>query len=123
MCYDRGQRELVYRNVALRASSMKPPVFGVSSVCAVFLVWTLFSVPWGSSYPLEGGTGSPQLRFVEEFDRFRLGFSWLNMSCAVCKAIFATLDIALLVRHLLQLVVVGFKLPWLSCRYKCRLIL
>uniref|UniRef100_A0A9J8A1K8 Sphingomyelin phosphodiesterase n=1 Tax=Cyprinus carpio carpio TaxID=630221 RepID=A0A9J8A1K8_CYPCA len=96
MCYDRGQRELVYRSVALRASSMKRPVFGVSSVCAVFLVWTLFSVPWGSSYPLEGGTGSPQLRFVEEFDRFRLGFSWLNMSCAVCKAIFATLDIALL---------------------------
>ncbi len=78
---------------------MKRPVFCLSTVCAVFIFWTLFSVPWCSSYPLEGGTDSPQLRFVEEFDRFKLGFSWHNMSCAVCKAIFATLDIALLVRQ------------------------
>ncbi len=86
-------------SVARRASSMKRPGFCLSTVCAVFIVWTLFSVPWGSSCPLEGGTDSPQLRFVEEFDRFKLGFSWHNMSCAVCKAIFTTLDIALLVRQ------------------------
>ncbi|KAF4108171.1 sphingomyelin phosphodiesterase [Onychostoma macrolepis] len=75
---------------------MKRPVLCLSTVCAVFIVWTMFSVPWCSSHPLEGGTDSPQLRLVEEFDRFKLGFSWHNMSCAVCKAIFATLDIALL---------------------------
>ncbi|XP_016095597.1 sphingomyelin phosphodiesterase [Sinocyclocheilus grahami] len=88
--------ERVSRSVARRAFSMKRPVLGLSTVCAVFLVWTLVSVPRSSSYPLEGGTDSPQLRFVEEFDPFRLGFSWHNMSCVVCKAIFATLDIALL---------------------------
>ncbi|XP_016120244.1 acid sphingomyelinase-like phosphodiesterase 3b [Sinocyclocheilus grahami] len=75
---------------------MKRPVFGV---CAVFTVWTLFSAPSGSSYPLEVGTESAKLSFVEEFGRVELGFSWRNMSCAVCKALFATVDIALLVRQ------------------------
>ncbi|XP_059401558.1 sphingomyelin phosphodiesterase-like [Carassius carassius] len=72
---------------------MKRLVFGV---CAVLTVWTLFSAPSGSSHPLEGGTESAKLRFVEEFDRFKLGFGWHNVSCAVCKAIFTMLDIALL---------------------------
>ncbi|KAK9968276.1 hypothetical protein ABG768_002610 [Culter alburnus] len=72
---------------------MKRPLIGLSTFCGVFMVWTLFSVPLGFSYPLEGDTDSPELRFVEEF---KLGFSWHNMSCAVCKAIFATVDLALL---------------------------
>lgn len=85
----------VSRSVAHHACRMKRPVFWL---CAVFTVWTLFSAPSGFSYPLEGGTESAKLRFVEEFDRFKLGFSWHNMSCVVCKAIFAAVDIALLVR-------------------------
>uniref|UniRef100_A0A8C2PLW0 Sphingomyelin phosphodiesterase n=1 Tax=Cyprinus carpio TaxID=7962 RepID=A0A8C2PLW0_CYPCA len=83
----------VSRSVAHHACRMKRPVFWL---CAVFTVWTLFSAPSGFSYPLEGGTESAKLRFVEEFDRFKLGFSWHNMSCVVCKAIFAAVDIALL---------------------------
>lgn len=98
---------------------MKRPVFGLSTFCGVFMVWTLFSVPLGFSYPLEGDTDSPELRFVEEF---KLGFSWRNMSCVVCKAIFATVDIALLVRFP-HCVIACLKLPWLSCCNKCYLFL
>ncbi|XP_056103735.1 sphingomyelin phosphodiesterase [Rhinichthys klamathensis goyatoka] len=75
---------------------MKRPGFGLSTFSGVFMVWTLFSVLIVFSYPLEGDRDAPELRFVEEFDRLKLGFSWHNMSCAVCKAIFASVDIALL---------------------------
>jgi len=80
---------------------MKRPGFGLSTFSGVFVVWTLFSVLIVFSYPLEGDQEAHELRFVEEFDRLKLGFSWHNMSCALCKAIFATVDIALLVRHVL----------------------
>lgn len=78
--------------------SMKRPAVGLSFISALLIVWTCVSVLLGSAYPLEGGTDTPQLRFVNEIEKFKFGFNWHNVSCAVCKAIFTTVDIALLVR-------------------------
>ncbi|XP_051973403.1 sphingomyelin phosphodiesterase-like [Xyrauchen texanus] len=75
---------------------MRLPGFGLSTVCGVFIVWTLFSVPLSASYPLEGGTDGPELRFVDQIGRFKVGFSWHNVSCTMCKVIFTTVDIALM---------------------------
>ncbi|KAI7793261.1 sphingomyelin phosphodiesterase [Triplophysa rosa] len=75
---------------------MKRPAVGLSSICAFFIVYTWVLVSLVSGFPLKEGPDSPQLRFVDQIDRFKVGFNWHNVSCAVCKAIFITVDIALL---------------------------
>lgn len=77
---------------------MKRPAIRLSFICVLFIVCTSVSVLVVSGYPLEEVTDSPRLRFVDEIDRFKVGFNWHNVSCAVCKAIFTTVDVALLVR-------------------------
>lgn len=100
---------------------MKRPVYELS----VFLLWILFLGPLCFSYPLEGGTDVPRLRVVEELDRLKLGFGWRNLSCALCKAIFASVDIALLVRSAAvftsMMVFVYFKSSWriFYCLFVC----
>lgn len=76
--------------------SMKGPAVGLSFISALLIVWTCVSAPLGSAYPLEGGTETPQLRFVDGIEKFKFGINWHNVSCTVCKVFFTTVDIALL---------------------------
>ncbi|TRY83160.1 hypothetical protein DNTS_020663 [Danionella cerebrum] len=77
---------------------MKRPVFGCYAACGLFLLWTLFLGPLCTSYPLDGRTESPYVSVVEELERLNVGFGfgWHNVTCALCKAIFASVDVALL---------------------------
>ncbi|XP_058483888.1 LOW QUALITY PROTEIN: sphingomyelin phosphodiesterase [Solea solea] len=38
----------------------------------------------------------PRLLFVEQLSRSQLGFNWRNVTCPLCKTVFAILDVALL---------------------------
>ncbi|XP_051971914.1 sphingomyelin phosphodiesterase-like [Xyrauchen texanus] len=86
----------MYCSVANRVDVVAMKFLGFGLSTDVFIVWILLSVPLASSYPLEGGTDGPELRFVDLIDQFRAGFNWRNVSCATCKVIFSTVDIALL---------------------------
>lgn len=64
---------------------------------ALFTCSLLLMVPLlGLTHPAQ----TPQqnkLVFVEQTDRPGVGFNWKNVTCPLCKAVFAILDIALLV--------------------------
>ncbi|XP_030648451.1 sphingomyelin phosphodiesterase [Chanos chanos] len=63
---------------------------------AFFFCFVLFTAPLSSSFPLEDGTNIAKYNFVDAVSRFRVEFSWRNISCPVCKAIFTVVDLALL---------------------------
>lgn len=56
-------------------------------------VLVLMSSQFGSSHPV---LEEPNLVFMDNVDRLRVGFNWRNLTCPVCKALFTILDIALL---------------------------
>ncbi|XP_010867124.1 sphingomyelin phosphodiesterase [Esox lucius] len=61
------------------------------------LCWVivLVSVPIGTSLPIQENA-KPDITFLEEVGRLRVGFNWQNLTCPVCKTLFTILDIALL---------------------------
>ena len=65
----------------------------------LFVMVTL--IHFASSIPLQEKDFG-QLRFVEQLDRFGVGFGWRNLTCPLCKTLFTILDIALLVRPSVQ---------------------
>uniref|UniRef100_A0A3Q0S525 Sphingomyelin phosphodiesterase n=1 Tax=Amphilophus citrinellus TaxID=61819 RepID=A0A3Q0S525_AMPCI len=68
-----------------------PPSFGLITC---LLVLTL--PPFGSCHPAQLPR-KPSLVFMEHLNPSRVGFSWGNLTCPLCKAVFTILDIALLV--------------------------
>ncbi|XP_067113677.1 sphingomyelin phosphodiesterase [Osmerus mordax] len=58
-------------------------------ICFVLVV----SSPYGLSHPV---LDEPNLTFMDEIDRLRVGFNWRNLTCPICKTLFTVLDIALL---------------------------
>ncbi|XP_042355498.1 sphingomyelin phosphodiesterase [Plectropomus leopardus] len=55
----------------------------------------LMLLPFGSCHPAPTSE-QPRLVFMEQISRPELGFNWRNVTCALCKAVFTILDIALL---------------------------
>lgn len=68
----------------------------MNSVCLITVV-VLFLASLGSPYPLHDDVDMAGLMAVNTLDRFKVHFSWRNISCSVCKAVFTVVDIALLV--------------------------
>ncbi|XP_036450218.1 sphingomyelin phosphodiesterase [Colossoma macropomum] len=68
------------------------------TVLSVFTVISL--VLWlaapGTSYPLQDETDIADLRAVNPINHFQVRFSWHNISCPLCKALFTIVDVALL---------------------------
>ncbi|XP_066507582.1 sphingomyelin phosphodiesterase [Hoplias malabaricus] len=65
------------------------------------LVFTFIGVvlllpPVGKSYPLQDENDIADLGVVKQINNFQLMFSWHNISCSLCKALFTVVDIALL---------------------------
>lgn len=71
----------------------------MNRVCLI-TVAVFFLASLGSSYPLHNDVDMAGLVGVNTLDRFKVHFSWRNISCQVCKAVFTVVDIALLVRKL-----------------------
>lgn len=69
----------------------------MNSVCVITV---LFLASLSSSYPLHDDVDMADIMTVKTLDRFKVHFSWRNISCPVCKAVFTVVDIALLVRKL-----------------------
>lgn len=88
-----------------RSPSFPPPdcsgctfsAFRMNSVCVITALGLLLA-SLGSSYPLHDGVDMDGLMPGNALDRFKVHFSWRNLSCPVCKAVFTVVDIALLVR-------------------------
>ncbi|XP_017273434.1 sphingomyelin phosphodiesterase isoform X2 [Kryptolebias marmoratus] len=73
---------------------MNPPKLSPSlglMTCTLLLAVPLL----GSCLPAQPSAQNRTV-FVEHINRFALGFSWRNLSCPLCKAVFTILDIALL---------------------------
>ncbi|KAL0994951.1 hypothetical protein UPYG_G00129820 [Umbra pygmaea] len=68
---------------------------GVPYNLGLLLCLVLGSVRLGTSFPVQE-EGKPGITFLEEVDRLRVGFNWRNLTCPLCKTLFAVLDIALL---------------------------
>lgn len=69
----------------------------MNSVCLITVV-VLFLASLGSSSLLHDDVDMADLTAVNTLDRFKAHFSWRNISCPVCKAVFTVVDFALLVR-------------------------
>lgn len=69
-------------------------------MCLITVV-VLFLASVGSPYPLHVDVNMEDLMAGNTLDRFKVHFSWHNISCPVCKAVFTLVDIALLVRKLI----------------------
>lgn len=63
------------------------------------LLLLLTSTPPGSGHPAPASEQRGPV-FVQQLSRPGVGFSWRNVSCPLCKAVFTILDIALLVMFL-----------------------
>ncbi|MCI4388328.1 hypothetical protein PGIGA_G00084420 [Pangasianodon gigas] len=67
----------------------------MNTVCLI-TVAGLFLASLGSSAPLHDDMDMADLMGVNTLDGFKVHFSWRNISCPVCKAVFTVVDIALL---------------------------
>ncbi|XP_072515418.1 sphingomyelin phosphodiesterase [Salminus brasiliensis] len=74
-------------SLALRVGTLR--VFtGISLV----LCWCTL----GTAFPLQDETDIADLRAVKPINHFQVRFSWHNISCPLCKALFTVVDVALL---------------------------
>ncbi|KPP70268.1 sphingomyelin phosphodiesterase-like [Scleropages formosus] len=73
---------------------MKPSAHGLLPPPRVLLLFLLLSSPLAAAHPLHQSGSS--LRFVDVLSASRADFGWRNVTCWVCKAAFAALDVALM---------------------------
>lgn len=67
------------------------------ALCALAVISLVLSLcPLGSAFPLQDETDIAALKAVKPINHFQVRFSWHNISCPLCKALFTVVDIALL---------------------------
>ncbi|XP_048860802.1 sphingomyelin phosphodiesterase [Brienomyrus brachyistius] len=66
------------------------------TVCFLFYACVCLHSPSGTAHPLRDEDRRADITFVDAISKFRVGVSWRNVSCWLCEAVFAIIDVALM---------------------------